>query len=220
MIDYPQLLELMRARRSVRRFQDRPVDRDDLLRLIEAARWAPSNHNRQPWRFLVCENRARIGALADAVGRSLSEKVRTLPPVAAAHSGEILHYATLFGSAPAVIVVQHRQPVSLAAALLADVPNPLLTSGEPLSTAMAVQNVLLAAQTLGLGACVLTGPLLAPAPLAAALTVPAGFDLTCLVAIGYPAEEPAAPRRKSVEQIAEFDTDRDQAMRPSPGELS
>lgn len=207
MIDYPQLLELLRSRRSVRRFQERPVDRSDILRLLEAARWAPSNHNRQPWRFLVCEDRARITALAEAVGRDLGDKAKTLPSALANHGGELVRYATLFGSAPVVLVVQHQQPASLAAGLLEGVPNPTLASGEPLSTAMAVQNILLAAHALGLGACVLTGPLLTPKPLAAALNLSGGCDLTCLVAIGYPAEYPPPPRRKSLEQIAVFDRD-------------
>ncbi|MCZ7539141.1 MAG: nitroreductase family protein [Anaerolineae bacterium] len=43
----------MQARRSVRRYSERPVSRAALERLLEAARWAPSAHNRQPWRFAV-----------------------------------------------------------------------------------------------------------------------------------------------------------------------
>ncbi len=208
MIDYPQLLELLRARRSVRRFADRPLDRGDILRLLEAARWAPSNHNRQPWRFLVLEDRARIAALAAAVARSLADKFTRMPPVVAEHGQDFVRHATLFGSASAVLVALHRRPVSLAASLLADVPNPSLASGEPLSTAMAVQNLLLAATALGLGACVLTGPLLAPEALAAALALPAGCDLTCLVALGWPAEDPAAPARKAPGQFTVFEADR------------
>jgi len=43
--------------------------------------------------------------------------------------------------------------------------------------------------------------------LLAELNPPTGYDLTCLLALGYPAEQPAGPRRKSVEQIAEFRND-------------
>jgi coenzyme F420-0:L-glutamate ligase/coenzyme F420-1:gamma-L-glutamate ligase len=49
MNDYAHLLDLIQARRSIRRFSDRTIAREDLERLLEAARWAPSNHNRQPW---------------------------------------------------------------------------------------------------------------------------------------------------------------------------
>ena len=220
MTDYSQLLDLMRSRRSVRRFEERAVSREDVNRLLEAARWAPSNHNRQPWRFLVLEDRARIAGLAAEVERDLAAKVGRLPPTLAGHFGEFVHYATLFGAAPVVIAALHRQPVSLSAALLDGVPNPLLVSGEPLSVAMAVENLLLAAHALGLGACVLTGPLLAPG-LAASLAVPDGYDLTCLVAVGHPAESPVPLRRKGLEQSVVFEAERPPAESPAnrPGEV-
>jgi nitroreductase len=204
MSDYDQLLKLIQSRRSIRRFSDRAVGREDLARLLEAARWAPSNHNRQPWKFLVIEDKQQISRLAEAVGRGLSEKMKSLPEVAAQYISQFIQYATFFASAPVLVVVLHKQPVSVSAPVLAGLKNPDLVSGEPLSVAMAVQNLLLAAQALGLGTCVLTGPLLVQDALAGALDLPAGHDLTCLVALGHPAETPAPPRRKTIEQIAEF----------------
>jgi nitroreductase len=172
--------------------------------LLEAARWAPSNHNRQPWRFLVIEDKQQINQLAETVSRGLSEKMKSLPAAVAAHAGEFVHYATFFSNAPVLLVVLHKQPVSVSASVLAGLKNPDLVSGEPLSVAMAVQNLLLAAQALELGTCVLTGPLLVQDALAGALDLPAGHDLTCLVALGHPAESPAPPRRKTIEQFVEF----------------
>ena len=204
MSDYDQLMELIRSRRSIRRFSDRAVGREDIARLLEAARWAPSNHNRQPWRFLVIEDKPLINRLAEAVRQGLSEKLKSLPEAAAAYAGEFTHYATFFSNAPMLLVVVHKQPVSVSAPLLAGLKNPDLVSGEPLSAAMAVQNLLLASQALGLGTCVLTGPLLVQDALAGALDLPAGHDLTCLVALGHPTESPAPPRRKTIEQIIEF----------------
>ncbi len=194
----------MRSRRSVRRFADRPVPREDLLRLFEAARWAPSNHNRQPWKFVVLERRDDIRALAAAVRQDLGPRLQALPAVAAPHGHDLLYYATFFEQAPVLVVALHKPPVSLAAPLLAATAQPALASGEPLSVAMAVQNLLLAAQALGLGSCVLTGPLLAPAALARVLGPTAGFEPTCLVALGWPDETPAPPRRKAFEQFVEF----------------
>ena len=204
MNDYDRLLELIRVRRSVRRFSDHAVSREDITCLLEAARWAPSNHNRQPWRFLVIEDKQQINRLAEAVRQGLSEKLKSLPEAAAAYADEFTHYATFFSSAPALLVVLHKQPVSVSAPLLAGLRHPDLVSGEPLSVAMAVQNLLLAAQASGLGTCVLTGPLLVRDALAGGLDLPAGHDFTCLVALGHPAESPAPPRRKTVEQIVEF----------------
>jgi nitroreductase len=69
---------------------------------------------------------------------------------------------------------------------------------------MAAQNLLLAAQALGLGTCVLTGPMLVQKDFAGALNLPVGFCVTCFVAVGHPGESPEAPRRKSLEHIVEF----------------
>ncbi|MBI5384029.1 MAG: nitroreductase family protein [Verrucomicrobia bacterium] len=207
MTRYEDLLDLMRSRRSIRRFTERAVTRGDVERLLEAARWAPSNHNRQAWKFLVFEERTQIRALAEMVRRSLAGKLKSLPAVAAGYADELVHYATIFAEAPVLLVALHKPPASVSLPLLAGVPHPELVSGEPLSVAMAVQNLLLAAQTLGLGTCVLTGPLLVQDAFAGGLSLPAGFELNCFVALGHPAESPEAPRRKSLDNIAEFRND-------------
>jgi nitroreductase len=102
---------------------------------------------------------------------------------------------------------------------------------------MAVQNLMLAAHALGLGSCMLTAPLLVSEVVVRELNLPigdrprevspqflppepqqkrveltplGGYDLTCLLALGYPDETPAQPRRKSIEQIAEFREDGDE----------
>lgn len=203
-LPYDQLLQLLQARRSVRKFDARPVERPDLLRLFEAARWAPSNHNRQPWKFIVLDQPQAIQPLADFIRQHLSEKLKALPSVASEYAAEMLHYATFFASAPVLVIALHKRPIAAAAPVLEGTSNPALISGEPLSVAMAVQNLLLAAQVLGLGTCVLTGPLLVEPTLVAQFSLPAGFDLNCLIALGHPAETPDAPRRKPVEQIVEF----------------
>ena len=106
-----------------------------------------------------------------------------------------------------MIVVLHKKPVGFSAALLRGVEHADLVNGEPLSAAMAVQNLLLATHALGLGSCMLTAPLIARDLLDRDLNLPSGYDLTCFVALGYPAETPTEPRRKSIEQIVEFRED-------------
>lgn len=203
-MEYEALLLLLRSRRSIRQFVNRPVGRDDLNRILEAARWAPSNHNRQPWRFLVLEDPAGIQRLAAEVRAGLTERLRTLPDSAQPYATGLIEHSVVFGRAPILILALHQQPVRVAAAVLEGVAAAGLISGEPLSVAMAVQNLLLAASALGLGACVLTAPLLARDRLAGVVQLPPGFDLTCFIALGHPDESPDAPRRKSLELIAEF----------------
>jgi nitroreductase len=71
------------------------------------------------------------------------------------------------------------------------------------NAAAAVTTMLLGLHCMGLGAVWLTAPLLAKKEIEAILKVPAGLDLVCLVAIGYPAESPKKDR-KPVEEVLEF----------------
>jgi len=97
----------------------------------------------------------------------------------------------------------HKRPTAFTQAAAGHVRNAELVSGEPLSAAMAVQNLLLAAHALGLGACVMTAPLLAHEVFGSLPGLPTGFEITCLVALGRPAERPDAPRRKNIRQVLE-----------------
>ncbi len=61
-----ELYDAIRARRSVRSYEDRPVPREALDRLLEAARQAPSANNVMPWRFVVVTDQATRAAIADS----------------------------------------------------------------------------------------------------------------------------------------------------------
>jgi nitroreductase len=203
-MNYDDFLALAQSRRSIRKFLRKQVPREHLTRLFEAARWAPSNHNRQPWRFIVIDDKAALQHLAQTVGQALRKKAGALPTVARHYAEELVEHGTFFADASVLIIVLHKQPASFSTALLTDARQPALVSGEPLSAAMAAQNLALAAHTLGLGTCMLTAPLVAQAALEKELQVPPGYEPTCFVAVGYPDEAPAPPRRKSLEHIVEF----------------
>jgi len=57
------LMKIIRARRSIRRFSEKPVSDEAILALLEAARWAPSGSNKQPWSFVVVRESANIGKI-------------------------------------------------------------------------------------------------------------------------------------------------------------
>ena len=65
------IYEAINTRRSVRSYQDRPVPEEVLGRVLEAARWAPSANNRQPWRFVLVEDEQRRQQLAHAANEQL-----------------------------------------------------------------------------------------------------------------------------------------------------
>ena len=63
------IIDVILQRRSIRAYDDRPVERDKIERLLEAARLAPSASNRQEWRFVVVTDPEILDHLADTVYR-------------------------------------------------------------------------------------------------------------------------------------------------------
>lgn len=198
-----RLLALIKARRSIRRFTDRRPDREMIDAIVEAARWAPSNHNRQGWKFIVFEDRREIQALADQVREAVEKTLAGAHHLAVSHSGDLIAGACAFRTAPVVILAMHKRRPAMGDALLESAVSGL-ASGEAISTAMAVANLVLAASAAGLGTCVMTAPLLAGEAWSGVPDLPAGFEPTCLVTVGYPAEHPQAPRRKALRHIIEY----------------
>ncbi|MBI3894032.1 MAG: nitroreductase family protein, partial [Candidatus Wallbacteria bacterium] len=102
------LLELMRARRSVRRFKPQAPDRATLERLFEAAVAAPSASNQQPWRFFVVRDRALIERLAAAVRESVARIAVAVRPSLEASFRAYGDYFTRFEGAPVVVAALFR----------------------------------------------------------------------------------------------------------------
>lgn len=114
---YQQLLTVLRERRSVRRFDGRPPSDEQLQQVLEAARWAPSASNRQPYRFLIVRDGERIGALR----RAVNEATDALRAAARADRKEALsaylQHFDFFGGAPLVLApIVRLGPDLLAAA--------------------------------------------------------------------------------------------------------
>lgn len=175
----------MHSRRSIRRYTDQPVPQEVLHRLLNAAIWAPSAHNRQPWRFVVIESPQSREALAKAMGSKLrADLMADGIPVEALEADVARSYARVTG-APAAIMV------CLSMADMDRYPDARRAHAERMmavqSVAMAVQNLLLAAHSEGLGACWMCAPLFCPDVVGAALNLPADWEAQALITLGYPA---------------------------------
>lgn len=195
------LLSLLRTRRSVRRFRPDPVPEAEIAALVEAAAAAPSAGNRQPWRLLLVTSRERIDAMAEAVRAEVARLRAAVREDAAPEADAYLENFLHFAGAPLVVAPIHRRGPDLlqAAGAAASVSR---GDAEALaSVAAAIENLLLCAHALGLGACWMTGPLVAAEALGAILEVPRGWALSALVPVGAPAETPAPPRRRAAEAL-------------------
>ena len=186
------LIELIQTRRSIRRYTGEAVPVALVERLLTAATWAPSAHNRQPWRFVVMEDALTKANLAAAMGRRLRRDLAADGLDAAAIERDAGRAYARISGAPLLILL------CMTLADMDDYPDARRRGHETTmaaqSVAMAGQNLLLAAHALGLGACWLCAPLFCPDVVSATLALPPDWQPQGLITAGYPAEEKTKTR--------------------------
>lgn len=175
-------LELCKRRRSVRRFSDRPVEREKLIRALEAARLAPSADNFQPWRFVVFDEQKKKQALADAVFKGVFGASRG------------------FAQAPVLValLIKENLIVNRIAGGIAGKRFQLIDAG------IAGEHFVLACAEEGLGTCWIGW--FDSRALLRHLGLSRGYLAVALFAVGYPREDelPREPRRKPLDEIVFF----------------
>ena len=176
-------------RRMIREYTAEPVGPAEVHALLEAATQAPSPHNRQPWRFAIVTGPARM-RLADAMGeRLISDRVADGAPddVARADAARSRLRVT---TAPASILA------CLTMTGMDRYPDARRNDAERWmagqAVAAAVQNMLLQAEALGLGACWMCAPLFCPDTARAVLLLPDDWEPQALIALG----QTDGPRRE------------------------
>lgn len=158
------LIDIIRLRKSVRRYTDRPVDREHIAACVEAARLAPSAENVQPWRFIVIDDPGLKQEFCSAA------------------TGGIYRPSRFIARAAAVVVILARLDL-LANVLGRGVQG---TQFYLLDIGIAGEHLVLQAQELGVGTCWI-GWFNAKRA-ARFLKVPSRYRVVSLIAMGYPAE--------------------------------
>jgi len=183
----PKILEIIRERRSIRKFSPLPVEDEKISTLLEAARLAPSSCNSQPWRFIVIKDREKI------------KQVSTCVPIGETVLGE--GASNSFISRAGLIIVGCANPRLIAhrGGKLLGLDCLMLDMG------IALEHIVLAATELGLGTCWLG--YFSARKLKKALGIPALARIAALLAVGYPAPEskPGEQKRKKLEEIYSVD---------------
>lgn len=170
------VLEAIKGRRSIRAFKNQDVPVEIVEELIDAARWAPSAGNIQPWEFIIVRKpKIKRRLVEAALGQVFIEE------------------------APVVIVVcadeeRSSQGYGVRGETLYCIQD----------TAAAIQNIHLTAYSLGLGTCWVGA--FREEETREILNVPRGMRSVAIIPIGYPAETPTAQMRKSISQIVHYET--------------
>lgn len=175
------VIETIMARHSIRAYKDQPVEREKLEKIVECGINAPSGMNQQPWQVRVVDSPDYINGI--------TEIFKVAMPKMAEDPG----FKNMFRNAPAVIFIA----------------SPKNGSGQ-LDCGMLGENMILAAQSMGLGTCPLGGPIAfmknnADAkPYLDKLDIPEDYELLYAIAVGYPDENPEAkPRDASKAKFVE-----------------
>lgn len=214
-MDTTELVQLIKSRRSIRAWQDKPVKEETLLQAIETATYAPNGGNRQNWHFYVILNREVIKSVADAV-QEIAETVASWPEVGAwaEEITRMVQRSSFFRSAPALIAVttgQYQSPMDkMFVARGESDPQACQirqwrTSADTKiqSIASVIGYLCLILHQMGLGTVWMTGPTQAKGKIEKILKVPPGMDFVALLPVGYPAETPAFNGRKPITEVCE-----------------
>lgn len=173
-----ELTDAIRARRSIRAFDGRPVEPEVLERLTDAATYAPSRFNRQPWHFHIATNDARR-RVAEVMAMStgyVQEYLDVLGPEGVERAAKF--YADL-GGAPVIIAISAKR-----------VEDPIDWLNDTISVGAALENFLLSAVGEGLAGCALVAPHWIRDQLLEVFEIPEGSELMALIVLGYAAEQP------------------------------
>lgn len=177
-------VQLIATRRSVRRYVQQEIAPELLNELLQCAVHAPSAHNRQPWRFTVIRNTDLKVALGRAMGERLrNDRLRDGDALEAVKV-DVERSIERIATAPAVVLV------ALTMSDMDAYPDKIRGDAEYLmavqSTAMAVQNLLLAAHAAGLGACWMCGPLFCADTVRETLSLPEDWQPQAIITLGVP----------------------------------
>ncbi len=178
------MIESIKHRRSVRKFQEKPIEEEKLLEILEAARLAPSGNNKQPWVFIVIKNEENRKKVAQVTGEQL-----------------------WIASAPVVIVAV----ADLSArsdrfeGQYLDEESPQFDLKRSIrDTAIAVEHILLEADNQGLGTCWCGA--FRQKTIRPVLNIPDDKFVLAVIPVGYPAEQPKARPRKDLKAILRYES--------------
>ena len=178
------LLDLLKQRKSIREFLDRPVEREKIMKCLEAARLAPSACNSQPWRFIVVDDRQLKNKLCDAA------------------FGGVYMVNSFCKMAPVIVVV-----ISEKSKFLARIGGMFRgTKYYLIDIGAACEHFVLEAEDLGLGTCWIGW--FNEAGVKSVLNIPQHKKIDILIALGYYDKEKVSSEhgREPMDKVASFNS--------------
>jgi nitroreductase len=174
-------MEIVTGRRSIRRFESRPIENEKMMRILGAARWTPSWGNTQCWELIVVKDEQLLDSLAEELSPKNPAKLAVAKgPVTLAICAEKKKAGYYNG----------QQSTELGDWLMFDL-------------GLITQTICLAAHAEGLGSVVVGS--FHHDRVRELLGVPEGYEVVALLPMGYPDHAPSPPTRRDVKNFLHYD---------------
>lgn len=194
--------EIVKTRRSIRKYKDTPVPKELIEQVLKAGMAAPSSKNRQPWKFLVVSGQAKDDALRTMEEGLKRERLDPLIPKSAPYIGGSEYTLKIMKEAPVVIFVVNPLAVQMGGDMSSDDRISEICNAQ--SVGAAIENMALTATELGLGSLWICDTFFAQRELDQWLGE-AG-ELYAALALGYADEAPHARPRKVYSDVVVWRT--------------
>lgn len=175
-VEFMDVVEAIKGRRSIRAFKSMEVSQETVEKIIDAARWAPSAGNVQPWEFIIIrESKTKRRVAEVALDQTFIEEAPVVIVVCANENGSSQGYGI---RGKTLYCIQ--------------------------DTAAAIQNILLTAYSFGLGTCWIGA--FKEEEARETLKIPSGIRPIAIIPVGYPAEKPQPRSKRSMNQMVHYET--------------
>ena len=195
------VIECIKARRSIRNYEDREVPKEVMEEIILAGRYAPSAENHQPWKFIVVTDRDAITRLSnktkEQIGKMLEHKRKWKKKFKELDDPrEILFFQAVASSSKDMVF--HDAP-----AVVFIVTADGIFNDE--ACACAAQNMMLAACSLGVGSCWIGfAKFIENSEIMEEMGMPEGYHIAACIAFGYAGNSPKAAIRKPMADVIKW----------------
>jgi len=202
-MEYEDFLNLCETRRSVRKYNEKKVLKDDIYKVISAGIQAPSPTNTQGWKFKIIDSHDQIKLTSKIIEQKVKELADNLEEDFILKENVIKYSKnfSFFKNAPVIIFIYCKNPRQFLKRFFQKRLDLYKGEGIFLSLGMVIQNMMLAAHSLGLSTCILTGPLIAENELNREFEKPKKHELGAILALGYSDIKQTSPGRKSIEKF-------------------
>lgn len=189
-----EIIKTIYERRAIRKYKDKPVDKELIDELLDAARMAPSAMNRQPWHFYVLTKREKIQSFSTAIMHH--SKLAMLKAGVKEVVHNVLHPSS-FHLKDGIDFFNNEDPIFHGAPVVIFISSTRSNEWAQLDVGMCAQNLMLAAKAIGLDTC--------PVGLAKfientdeykELNIPSSEQINLAIIVGYGDEAPEAHERK------------------------